>query len=84
MDTRWPGVPGQGVGVREVRGSNPGRTTHYCSTYFASDRLDAKSVRVKNELHSSVKGSGVFCDVFQTQVQGIFKQNLNKTHGNVS
>ena len=24
-DTRWPGVPGQGVGVREVRGSNPWR-----------------------------------------------------------
>ena len=35
-------VPGQGVGVREVRGSNPAGTTHYCSAYF-----HLKSVRVK-------------------------------------
>ena len=37
--TRWLGLLGQGVGVREVHGSIPGGTTHYCSAYFASEKV---------------------------------------------
>ena len=44
--TRWLGVPGQEVSVREVRGSNPGGTTHYCSPISCQIGLARKSVQI--------------------------------------
>ena len=37
-DTGRLGIPGHGVGVREVRRSNPGGTTYFFSPYFAGNK----------------------------------------------
>ena len=44
--TQWLGVPGQGVGMREVRGSNPGESPIIAPPISRQIGLTRKSVRV--------------------------------------
>ena len=62
-DTGWVGIPGHGVGVPEVSGSNPVQTTQFACPYFPGDRLETRSVRVNSIFHIRQKRTQISVEV---------------------